>query len=242
MKPDDDIAKAGITLSQDFLPLVAEKRIQVKPWIARIQGQRVQFEDGTADTFDAILFSTGFSLHLPYLSEELRHRLRVDDYSLDLYRYTFTPEFDRLAFVGLHDQSGPLLPALELQARWVAYTWSGLVNPVTTDEMREAIRQFQPIREARVKTAMHQMAIGFSREIGTEPDLSAHPELTRAAMFGPLPAISFRIFGPDSLPQAVERFLQCARDSGTLPATELTASQREQLRTLTQVNNRAVAL
>jgi len=233
MKPDDNVANAGITLSQDFLPLVAEKRIQVKPWISQIRGERVQFEDGTEDSFDAILFSTGFTLHVPYLADELRNRLRLDDYSIDLYRYTFSPEFDRLAFVGMHDQSGPLFPVLELQARWVAYTWSGLVNSVTRDEMCEVIRQFQPAREARLKTAMHQMAIAFSREIGAEPDLTVHPELTRAVMFGPLPSISFRISGPDSVPHAIERFLHDARESGSLPTLELTPAQNDQLRALT---------
>ena len=241
MKPDEDIAKAGITLSQYFLPLVAEKRIHVKPWIRRIQDERVQFEDETEESFDAILFSTGFNLHLPYLSEELRNGLRVDDYSLDLYRYTFSPEFERLAFMGMHDQTGPLFPVLELQARWIAYTWSGLVDPVTKEEMREAIRRFQTVRESKMKTTVNQMAVGFSRELGTEPDLSAHPELTRAAMFGPLAAVSFRISGPDSLPQAVGRFVQEAQEFGSVPTAELSPTQEEQLRALSQALERRVA-
>jgi flavin-binding monooxygenase-like protein len=242
MKPDDNIAKAGITLSQYFLPLVAEKRIHVKPWMARIDGERVHFEDGTEESFDAILFSTGFDLHLPYLSDELRNRLRVDDYSLDLYRHTFSPELDNLAFMGMHDQVGPLFPVLELQARWIAYSWSGLVQPVTREAMREAIRQFQPAREARLKTFMHQMAIGLSREIGAEPDLSAHPELTRAAMFGPLAAVSFRISGPDSLLQAAKRFVEEAQQFGAVRTAELSAQQREQLRALSQAKGAATAV
>ena len=238
MKPDDDLAKAGITLSQFFLPLVAEKRIRVKPWIDRIRDDRVYFTDGTEESFDAILFSTGFDLNLPYLSEEIRASLRADDYSLDLYRHTFTPQFDNLAFMGLQDQVGPYLPVVELQARWIAYTWAGIISAPSKEKMREAIRQFEPLRPTRPKTFMHAMALGFSREIGTEPDLTAHPELTRAAMFGPLAPISFRISGPDSLPAAAARFKEEARQFGSVPTPTLTPQQEEQLRLLEVAQNK----
>jgi len=39
------VAEAGITLSQHFLPLVAEGRIDVRPWITRVDGQLVNFRD-----------------------------------------------------------------------------------------------------------------------------------------------------------------------------------------------------
>jgi cation diffusion facilitator CzcD-associated flavoprotein CzcO len=240
-KPDDDVTKAGITLSQYFLPLVAEKRIEVKPWIREIRGEVVAFEDGSEQEFDAILFSTGFELNLPYLSEEMREKLRVDNYSLDLYRYTFSPDFKGLAFMGMHDQTGPIFPVLELQARWITYAWSGVVRPPTDDQMREAIRQFQPVRGARMKTFVHQMALAFSREIGTEPQLSANPELTRAAMFGPLAAVSFRIWGPEPLSEAAERFQKEAREFGAVPTCELTHAQKEQLQALERGRSRKTA-
>jgi hypothetical protein len=241
MKPDNDVMKAGITLSQYFLPLVAEKRIEVKPWIREIRGEVVGFEDGSEQEFDAILFSTGFELNLPYLSEEMQDKLQMDDYSLDLYRYIFSPDFKGLAFMGMHDQMGPLFPVLELQARWIAYAWSGIVRAPTDDQMREAIRDFQPVREARMKTFVHQMALAFSREIGTEPQLSANPELTRAAMFGPLAAVSFRIWGPERLPEATERFQKEAREFGAVPTPELTPAQKEQLQALERGRSKKAA-
>ena len=239
MKPDDDIAKAGITLSQYFLPLVAEKRIHVKPWIDRIRDDRVYFADGTEESFDAILFSTGFDLNLPYLSKEIRDGLRVDGYSLDLYRHTFTPQFENLAFMGMQDQVGPYFPVVELQARWIAYTWAGIVSAPSKDRMRESIRQFEALRPTRPKSFMHQMAIEFSREIGTEPDLADHSELTRAVMFGPLAPISFRIGGPDALPGAVARFEEEARQFASVPTATLTPQQHEQLHALELAQNKS---
>jgi len=49
------VAEAGITLCQHFLPLVAEGRIDVRPWITGVDGRMVRFSDGRADEFDAIL-------------------------------------------------------------------------------------------------------------------------------------------------------------------------------------------
>ena len=53
----------------------------------------------------------------------------------------------------------------------------------------------------------HAMSLLLAREAGVEPDLSRWPELARALLFGPLSAVSFRLSGPDSLPEAAERIL-----------------------------------
>ncbi|HET8697951.1 MAG TPA: NAD(P)/FAD-dependent oxidoreductase, partial [Gammaproteobacteria bacterium] len=77
LAPADSVLEAGITLSQHFLPLVAEGRIVAKPWIARIDGRTVIFRDGTSVRADALIFGTGFEPHLPFLSERLRHSVRA---------------------------------------------------------------------------------------------------------------------------------------------------------------------
>ena len=51
---------------------------------------------------------------------------------LDADRYTFHPDLPGLAFVGMWDQSGGYFVPLELQARWIAYTWGGAV-PATSE-------------------------------------------------------------------------------------------------------------
>ncbi len=78
------VAEAGISLCQHFLPLVAEGRIQVRPWMGRIDGQQVHFADDSRDEFDAIIFGTGFDLHLPFLAPEVRDVLRLDARHIEL--------------------------------------------------------------------------------------------------------------------------------------------------------------
>ena len=68
--PDPSLFAAGVTLSQQYLPLVAEGLITVRPWIESVANTAVTFADANAEEFDGIVFGTGFDLHLPFLSED----------------------------------------------------------------------------------------------------------------------------------------------------------------------------
>ena len=74
------------------------------------------FADGSAEEFDGIVFGTGFDLHLPFLSEDIRAVVDLDAVHMDADRYTFHPDLPGLAFVGMWDQSGGYFVPLELQA------------------------------------------------------------------------------------------------------------------------------
>ena len=124
--PDPSLFAAGVTLAQQYLPLVAEGRITVRPWLTSVDGERVAFADGTSEEFDGILFGTGFEIDMPFLSDEIRAIVDLDTVHLDADRYTFHPDLPGLAFVGMWDQSGGLFVPLELQARWIAYAWGGV--------------------------------------------------------------------------------------------------------------------
>ena len=60
--PDPSLFAAGVTLSQYYLPLVAEGRITVRPWMESVADATVTFADGHAEEFDGIVFGTGFAL------------------------------------------------------------------------------------------------------------------------------------------------------------------------------------
>ena len=123
--PDPSLFAAGVTLNQQYLPLVAEGRITVRPWMKSVADATVTFADGHAEEFDGIVLGTGFDLCLPFLSEDIRAILNLDAVHLDADRYTFHPDLPGLAFMGMWDQSGGYFVPLELQARWIAYTWGG---------------------------------------------------------------------------------------------------------------------
>lgn len=205
--PDPSMAVAGLTLNDGYLPLVAAGRITLRPWITSVTESRVTFADGHAEEFDAILFGTGYRLSLPFLDEDIKAVLNAGSTSFDADRYTFHPDLPGLAFVGLWDQSGGYFVPLELQARWIAYTWGGAM-PAPAEPV-------QRIEAGGGKTRMDRVALTFARAAGVEPQLDNWPQLRRALLFGPLAPSSFRLEGPDARPDAPEQF---ARDAAAFGA------------------------
>jgi dimethylaniline monooxygenase (N-oxide forming) len=211
MEPDADLAKAGVTQCQGFLPLVAEGRICTRPWIGAVQGRRVTFVDGTSEEFDGLIFGTGFDASLPFLSPALRREIEGDGPAPVLYRHTFHPDDPSLAFCGQFQLSGPYLPPIELQARWIAYAWGG-ARPLPT---RRAMRAHadRPERGAADKLHMPSLMMEFAGEAGVVPDLQRWSELQDDLLHGPLTPISFRLQGRDSLLEAAAKVRDTAQAS-----------------------------
>jgi dimethylaniline monooxygenase (N-oxide forming) len=235
----DTVAEAGLTLCQHFLPLVAEGRITVRPWMTNVKGQLVRFADGHVDEFDAILFGTGFDLHLPFLAVDISRILDLDTSHIDLHLRTFHPALPGLAFAGLWDQAGPYFPPLELQARWIAYTWSGAAAAPSVDEMTAGVAAYRARRGRPQKTRMNVVSLQFARAAGVEPTIERWPDLAIPLLFGPLSPASFRLEGRDALADAPARVTADAEAFGCVRPGGPTAVQCEQLEELKAVRRRA---
>jgi hypothetical protein len=233
LAPHEDVRQAGIALSQYFLPLIAEGKITPRPWIAAVEGERVRFQDGAEQGFDAILFGTGFSLGLDYLSDEVRQVLDLDARHIDLADATFHPDLEGMAFIGFYSQAGPYFPVLELQARLIAYAWSGAAPMPDREALQAGIATYRKSRGLPQDRQMHLMALRFARLAGVEPDPLAWPELARALLFGPLTPVSFRLSGPDALPDAPAQVLAQAAALGAVRGSEFTEAERALLAELT---------
>lgn len=227
--PAATVADAGLTLCQHFLPLVAEGRIDVRPWMTGVEGQTVRFSDGHAGEFDAILFGTGFDLHLPFLAPALRETLGLDAQHIELHLRTFHPALPGLAFAGLWDQAGPYFPPIELQARWIAYTWSGAVTGPSQDVMSASVAASRAHRGLPQKGRMNVVSLQFARAAGVEPSLDRWPRLAMPLLFGPLSPVSFRLEGHDALADAPARVAADAEAFGCVPSGGPTAVQCDQL-------------
>jgi dimethylaniline monooxygenase (N-oxide forming) len=236
-EPSGDFATVGRALSQHYLPLVAEGRIVVKPWIDKIAGQTIHFTDGTSEEFDSIVFGTGFDLNLPFLSPEISRSLNLDAKHIDLHKFTFHPDWPGLAFVGLYEQTGPFFPPLELQARWITYVWSGIRRAPSQEEMSAGIAEYRSKQRGSQKLSMNLMALLFAREAGVEPDLNQHPTLARTLLFGPLTSASFRLSGPDSLPDVAARIGEEARVLRTVVSPQFSSEELSQLQALSSARN-----
>ena len=224
--PDPSLFAAGVTLNQHYLPLVAEGRITVRPWMESIVDATVTFADGDAEEFDGIVLGTGFGLSLPFLDKDIRTILDLDAVHLEADRYTFHPDLPGLALVGMWDQSGGYFVPLELQARWIAYTWGGTIPAPSETDQRLSVNAYRAKRGMPQKTQLNLVALTFARAAGVEPHLNNWPEVRRALLFGPLTPSCFRLEGPDGLPDAPVRFAREAAAFGAITSNELTERER----------------
>jgi dimethylaniline monooxygenase (N-oxide forming) len=224
--PGPSLLAAGVTLSQGYLPLVAEGRITVRPWMKSVADATVTFADGCAEEFDGIVLGTGFDLNMPFLDDRIRAIVGLDAVHLDADRHTFHPDLPGLAFMGMWDQSGGYFVPLELQARWIAYTWGGTIPGPSETEQRLSIDAYRAKRGLPQKTRMNLVALTFARAAGVEPHLDNWPQLRRPLLFGPLAPSCFRLEGPDALPDAPARFAREAAAFGAITSNELTERER----------------
>ncbi len=202
--PHEDMAEAGVTGSQHYLNLVAEDRIDVRPWVRKVEGDQVTFEDGSTVQADAIIIGTGFALDLALLSDDIASTVNLTDHSIDLAEFTFHPDLPGLAFIGLYAQLGPYPVVLEQQARWIAYCWGGKLPMPSDAELSQGVKDCVEQQHHFGYREQHEMALRFARLAGAMPEAGDDPELAailpKCATTGEL----YRISGPDAFPWAAD--------------------------------------
>ncbi len=95
------------TVSSDLLNLVGHGRIEVKPDVDRLQGDRVRFADGSVEEIDVVVFATGYRVSFPFFDDDF---LAAPDNELALYHRVAHPDFPLLHRAdpapGRHDAFG----------------------------------------------------------------------------------------------------------------------------------------
>ena len=74
LRPSDNILEANISQCQNYLPFIAEGRIAVTGAPVSFTDGGAEFEDGTHEAIDAVIFATGFDLNLPYLGDDQKRK------------------------------------------------------------------------------------------------------------------------------------------------------------------------
>ncbi len=156
----------------------------------------------------------------------------MDGQHIDLADFTFHPELEGLAFLGMIPQTGPYFPVLELQARWLAYAWGGACPAPSAEHTAEALAEYRAARSGPLIQPMHAVALRFARLAGVEPDPTDWPGIARALLFGPLTAASFRLAGPDALADAEALIAREGVIHGTADGADFTPEEQALVREL----------
>jgi dimethylaniline monooxygenase (N-oxide forming) len=158
-KPDHRIGEAHPTISADFLNRVVHGEVTWRPNVLELAGDRVRFEDGSEEEADVIVWCTGYKVTFPFFDPAL---ISAPDNDLPLFRRVFHPDLPDVAFIGLLQPLGAIMPLAEAQGRWVAAYLRGEYHLPAPAAMRADMeREREQMFKRYVASARHTMQVDF---------------------------------------------------------------------------------
>jgi cation diffusion facilitator CzcD-associated flavoprotein CzcO len=136
-RPEHPMYREHATLSGDLLPMIGHGRIDIKPNVAELKGDRIAFVDGTEAVYDAIIYATGYTVRFPFLDRAV---FDPDRQCGALYRRMIVPDHPGLIHAGLLQPVGPTIPLVETQGKWIAALASGRLRLPERAVMEQEIR------------------------------------------------------------------------------------------------------
>ncbi|MDB4945724.1 MAG: Monooxygenase [Labilithrix sp.] len=184
--PDHRLMEAHPTVSGRILDRLAHGAIAPRPAIAKLLGDRVEMTDGSVERVDMIVWCTGYRVSFPFFDESF---VSAQSNDLPLFFRVFHPLYTQLAFIGLLQPLGAIMPLAEAQAKWVAKYLQGDYVLPGRDELELTIEEERRIMfERYVPSKRHMMQVDFddyllalSREVkrGERRAKNARPPVKR---------------------------------------------------------------
>jgi dimethylaniline monooxygenase (N-oxide forming) len=156
-RPKHAIWREHATLSQELLPYCGHGWIRMKPNVRKLQGDRIEFEDGTVEPVDAIIQATGYRPTFPFLDPAL---FEITEDVPALYRRMAPLHLRGLYFLGLVQPVGATIPLVEVQSRWLAALLSGAMRLPDLGAMeREITHHANAVRRRYVGSARYTLEV-----------------------------------------------------------------------------------
>lgn len=158
-RPAHPMWREHATMSQELLPYIGHGWISVKPDVTLLDGDGVQFADGSRARFDRIVHATGYRTTFPFLAPDI---FTAEGGAVDLYRRIVAPGRPGLLFAGLVQPIGPTIPLVEIQARWIAALLAQrLVLPPVEAMAREIALHHERQRSTYLDSARYALEVDF---------------------------------------------------------------------------------
>jgi len=126
MKPDCGPLEIHPTINSELLYFIRHGKIRPCPGITHFEGNKVYFTSGKFDTFDTVIFATGYKISFPFFDKS------CIDFSgstkIPLYRKMMHADYDNLYFIGLCQPQGCIWPLADYQSKIVARIISGTLD------------------------------------------------------------------------------------------------------------------
>lgn len=164
-RPDHRLGGAHPTVSSDLLPLLQRGAVTPKPNLKRLAGGQVEFEDGSIEDVSAIVYATGYKVTFPFFDTGY---VSAPDNHLPLYHRIFHPDRARLAFIGLAQPLGAIMPIAEAQAKLVADYFAGrYALPERAELLARVAEDEATLRRRFVTSKRHTMQVDFDEYMQT---------------------------------------------------------------------------
>jgi dimethylaniline monooxygenase (N-oxide forming) len=187
-KPDHPFGSAHPTVSGGILDRLGHGAITPKPNIARLDRDRVVFEDGSSVRADVVIYCTGYKVTFPFFDEDF---VSAPDNDLPLFRRTFHPDHRSLFFIGLLQPLGAIMPLADAQSRWVAdYLAGRYALPAPSELKADMRRERRRMFRRYVASKRHTMQVDFDdwlRDLARERE-RGHERARRAGNRPPIAA------------------------------------------------------
>jgi len=158
-EPDHQFGESHPTVSSRILDRITHGAIKVKPNIRRLDGDQVEFEDGSRVHADVVIYCTGYKITFPFFDEDF---ISAPDNEIDLYRRVFSPDIPNLFFIGLLQPLGAVMPLSEAQGVWVADYLTGRYQLPPVHEMRTLMTEDRAAMQKRyVASKRHTIQVDF---------------------------------------------------------------------------------
>ncbi len=160
-RPDHRFGEAHPTVSGRILDRIIHGRVTPRPNIAQLGPDWVQFTDGTRVHADVVIYCTGYRISFPFFDDDF---ISAPDNRIDLFRRVFAPRNPNLAFVGLLQPLGAIMPLAEAQGQWIAAYLSGDHHLPSPRAMEADIRRERKRMQHRyVASKRHTIQVDFDR-------------------------------------------------------------------------------
>lgn len=157
--PNRPILTEHPTISQDLLNKVGHGKIKIKSNIKKLNGKSVVFEDGTEETFDVLIYCTGYNITFPFFDKDF---INPNDNEVPLYHKVVHPEHENLFFLGLIQPLGAIMPLSEVQAKWIAGILTRKSKLPSKDKMLQTIKHDRDeMRKRYNNSARHTVQVDF---------------------------------------------------------------------------------
>ncbi|MEA2250368.1 MAG: hypothetical protein QOG70_610 [Solirubrobacteraceae bacterium] len=158
-RPDHKFGEAHPTVSGRILDRIQHGTIAPKPNIRRLDGDHVEFEDGTREHVDVVVYCTGYKISFPFFDDAF---VSAPDNHIELFRRVFHPDHDDLFFVALLQPLGATMPLAEAQGQWIAdYLRGEYALPARAALVKDIEDDMAAMRKRYVASKRHTIQVDF---------------------------------------------------------------------------------